>query len=88
MLTFETAPFICKHRVLTYPDITCHVFILFCGIKEIHKILGLREGMEEEDRSAAILVDAERSPETLVPTNQNKHRVVIKKIEILVHKYI
>jgi len=68
--------------ILTYSDITCHVFILFCGIAEIHKILGLRECMEE-DHTAANLVNAKRSSENFVPYNQNKHRVVIKKTEIL-----
>lgn len=58
------------------------MFILFCGITEIYKILGLRECMEE-DRTAAKLVNAKRSSETFVPNNQNKHRVVIKKTEIL-----
>jgi hypothetical protein len=53
----------------------------------IHKILGLREGMEE-DHTAAKLVNTKRSSGTFVPNNQNKHRVVIIKIEILVHKYI
>jgi len=73
--------------ILTCSDTTCHAFILFCEITEIHKILGLREGIEE-DHIAAKLVNAKRSSETLVTNNQNKHRFVINKIEILVHKYI
>jgi len=68
--------------ILTYSDITCHVFILFCGIKEIRKILGLRVCMEE-DNTAANLVNAKHSSETVVTNNHNKHRVVIKKTEIL-----
>jgi len=37
----------------------------------------------EEDHTAANLVNAKRSSENFVPYNQNKHRVVIKKTEIL-----
>ena len=58
------------------------MFILFFyGITEIHKILGLREGVEE-DHTAANLVNEKRSSENLVPNNQNKQRVVNKKTEI------
>lgn len=68
--------------ILTYSDITFHVFILFFyGITEIHKILGLREGVEE-DHTAANLVNEKRSSENFVPNNQNKQRVVNKKTEI------
>jgi hypothetical protein len=40
----------------------------------------------QEDNTAANLVKANRFSETLVPNTQNKHCVVIKKIEILVHE--
>jgi hypothetical protein len=63
------------------------VFNVFDGITEIYKILGLREGIEE-DHTAANLVNKKRSSETFVSNIQNKHRVFISKIEILVHKYI
>jgi hypothetical protein len=42
----------------------------------------------EEDHTISKLVNKKRSSETFVLNNQNKHRVVINKIEILVHKYI
>lgn len=56
-------------------------------LQEYIRFLGLREGTEE-DHTTANLVNTKRSSQKFVLNNQNMHRVVINKIEILVHKYI
>jgi hypothetical protein len=49
----------------------------FSGIREIH----IRFCMQK-DHTPANFVKANRFSETLVPNTQNKHRVMLKKIEI------